>query len=788
MKFTYKWLQEIANVNADASTIAEKLTNMGLELEEIQDFSKQYSQFVVALVEFVSPHPDAKKLNICQVFDGKNKLQVVCGASNVSAGLKVAFAPIGSVIPANEMVIKKAKIRNVESNGMICSGSELCLSDDSEGIMELKESAEVGSNFAEYCGMNDTVIDICITPNRGDCANVLGVARELSAVGLAKITPFPKFDLKETGETKTKISIEDTENCNHFYLRQIFNIKQGEQYQHFHYLKMVDEEHENALVNISNFVNLTYGRPNHIYDADKISGDIVVRKSLEGEKFVALGEEEYTLPAGLTVVADDEKVLAIAGVIGGELSKVDESTKNILIEVAHFNETTVASSGQKLNIITGSRYRFERGIDQTTTNFCMDFITNEIVNICGGEVKAVNTAIAQEYQPRSLNFNYDLVKKITGVNYSVQEVTDVLTSLDFVCNKLEGDKAYNVVIPAYRNDISISEDIVEEVIRIKGLQSIKSIPLPLYLHAESFLETNFIDKATQVLKARGYDETISWSFSSISDNDKFEDIKTISIANPISLEMAVMRNSMLPNLLKSAKKNYDRSIKDLAFFELGFVYGENLKNSQQGRITGLKLGREEVKNIHGIEKDTDFFDIKTVVYEVLGLALSDLSKLRVERSENKYYHPWQSASVFLGNKLIAEFGALHPSFCKEYGFKNANLLAFEIITDNLPATIKTKKKPFNPSVYQAVNRDFAFFINDNHAVGEVLNKINKIDSLIQQIHLFDIYKNEENKSIAFNVKLQASDRTLSEEEINNISQKIISFMEKEYQAKLRDNA
>lgn len=787
MKFTFSWLKQHLEINASVEEIAQALTLIGFEIESIIDNSAIYNPFIIAQIEEAIQHPNAEKLRVCKVTDGKRILQIVCGAENARTGIKVVLAPIGTKIPSSNLEIKPVKIRGIESNGMLCSSDELNLSNYNEGIIELEHDAIVGNKFAEYASLNDVVFEIAVTPNRGDALSVFGIARELAAKGIGKLKPLPQFNIKTTNQNLPLVTIAEKDNCQEFIIRRINNVNNNQKQLAFsNLLKSIDFSSISPLVDISNYAMSDYGRPNHIYDADKIKGNITVRLSKNGEKFIALGGEEYTLPEEVLVIADDEKVLGIAGIIGGELSKVNENTKNILIEIANFNPETIVKAGRILNIHTDARFRFERRVDFETGKFFMEYITSLILENCEGQASQIYIANGNKLNYKtSIKFSIDTIKRITGINIDRPQIEMILTNLGF---ELDGD---NIHIPSYRQgDIDGEEDIVEEIIRVYGYENVPCSPITTSTINTIINKESSLDKCRKVLIDRKLTELISWSFSDDKASKHFSFKNVLRLKNPINAELSLMRMSVLPNHLIIAARNMAYGNNNLGFFETGLIYTNEYNDKQTSCVSGIRTGKYNPRSLYKDEREYDFYDAKADVFSVINCFGYNTSKLVLSNEVPKYYHPGKSASILIGKTIIAYCGEIHPEVIKAYDIKE-NVIAFEVFTNNIPKPKnKIQQGAFEVSNYQSVVRDFAFIIDVNQTVGEVTRALKNIHpGLIEDINVFDVYKGKEigtdKKSIAITVKLQPTDRTLSEAEISKISEEITTTVSTKFNATLR---
>ena len=790
MKFTYNWLNSYIKLDVSLEKLTQTLSNIGLEIEEVLDKEKIYSQFILAEIIYAEQHPNADKLKVCKVNNGKEHLQIVCGAENARAGIKVVLASVGSVIPQNNMMIKVSKIRGVESNGMLCSKSELLLGSDSDGIIEINdEDALVYMNFADFYGLNDVIIDITLTPNRGDCASLYGIARDLAVAGMGELShKFYDFHSDKFNFTNRSIpfkaSIED--GCQEIAFCYIENIDNtsGVDKEISSIFNLLGIKSHTALVDISNFAMYEYGRPNHIYDADKIDGNIVVRMSKEGEKFISLEDKEYVLPQGILVIADDKKVLSIAGVIGGSESKVDENTKNIVVEVANFHPEQIAKSSRILNIKTESSFRFERRTDHGNTASFMQYIVKLIQKHCGGEVVGSTLLKGKELDyVKQIQLDYDEIEKILGIKIEKEKIDTILQRLGF------NQEKNMLVIPTWRQgDIIDNADIAEEIIRIEGVESNKKVDYSYYAKDLRPKKVDFAELFRNVLINRNANEVVSWSFINQNYAELFADKPLIKVVNPISSELATMRCSIIPKLLQISKNNIDKGLRDLSFFEIGKIFHNEME--EENCLTVVRVGNATRKGVFSEQRKFDFYDLKDDLYSLLDeINISD-DNLSIKKETTLYYHPGKSASFYIGKKLIAYVGELHPKIINEFGIKE-QVCCMELFYDNLPNKNLDKRNPLFLSELPSVNRDFAFFIDDRIEGIEIIKAIKslKID-VVDDINIFDLYKKKGadgcKKSIAFNVKLQPKDKTLVEEEIENISDKIINVIKEKLGGELRD--
>jgi phenylalanyl-tRNA synthetase beta chain len=789
MKFTLSWLKKFLDTNSSVEEISSVLNKIGFEVEEITDRSKELEAFEVARIIEAKPHPNADKLQVCTVKTKNGNLQIVCGAHNARKNLNVVLASVGTTIPNGNFVIKQAKIRDVESNGMLCSAEELLMEKESSGIIELPEEAVIGENFAKYFGLDDPVIEIDVTPNRGDALGVLGIARELAASGIGTLK---KLDFPSTNHDKSNIVIDYTQACSAFASIEVQNItnKQSPLWLQ-NLLKNIGCTPISAVVDITNYICYSYGRPMHAYDADKLSGNLRVTKAKAQEEFHALNDKKYELTTNDVVIRDDVGIESLGGIIGGMNSACSENTQNILLEAAIFDKDLIASTGRKLAIETDARFRLERSTDSAILLPATATAANMVIDICGGEIGKLCLSGSVEFTPNKIELNEQDITKATGLNMSIKDAGNILEKLGFTV-EYSGDKL-EASNPSWRHDISIKEDLIEEVVRIYGFDKIPAIAistdLQFRLAPSSFVRGN---TARRVLASKGYNELITWSFINIEFAKLFSDLQDkLKLKNPMSQELAYMRPSILPNLLETIAKNATRSIASGALFEVGPVFLGTAPEDEKLHSTGVKWGNIEA-NIHSGNREVDIFDIKADI-ELLLLELGlSLENMQLESNNlPNYYHPSRSSSIMQGKNIIGYFGEIHPLILKKYEIEK-RVAAFEINISSFPAPrLKAGKKDmFIPSIYQAVTRDFAFLIDRDTPAGKISKYISVLDKkLIKNVEIFDLYIGDKidagKKSIAIRVHIQADDHTLSDQEITSIQQNIIQGVEKEFSATLR---
>ncbi len=802
MKFTLKWLKNYLETDATIEQICEKLVEIGHEVESVEDRAAQYQNFIIGEVVECDQHPNADRLNICLVHTGTERLQVVCGAPNVAKGQKICFAPAGAVVPSNGMVLKATKIRDVESKGMICSESELCLTEESDGILVLPDDAPVGESFAEYMGFDDPVIDIDLTPNRPDCAGVRGIARDLAAVGVGRLKSLTQKN-PVPGNFQSPISVrfdfseEHKKACPIFIGRMIKNVQNGPSPKWLQdYLIAIGLRPVSALVDITNYFCIGLNRPLHVFDADKLQGDLVVRMSKTGELFDALDDKKYVLDDNQAIVISDHKgVAALGGVMGGERTGCTAETKNIFLESAYFDADYIRKTGQTMRIESDAKYRFERGVDPLSCAWGIEAATRLISDICGGQPSDLVTQGQAPVLNDKIVFDAHLVAKLGGVQIDPEIQTKILTSLGFDVTVAE-DKKLNVIRPSWRPDIDGAVDLVEEILRIYGFDKIPTISVGARLDNLKSALTDHqskLSKVKRLLASRGLYETVTWSFldPKTSQQFKYDDKALVEIFNPLSEDLSIMRQSILPNLIKAVKNNHDRGYPNTAFFETGSVFWGQEISDQPSMIAGIRSGFHESKTWHLSEDKVDFYTIKADVLDALAQYGLNASAMPLSRQTPSWYHPGRSASLALGKKDLAYFGEVHPKILQELGI-DFPVVGFEIMVDHFPQSSKksTTKKFLKMSPFQPLYRDFSFIVDQEIEVAHIIKSINAADrKLITEVDIFDVYQGKgiepNKKSIGVKIQIQPTDRTLIDDEIENLMHKVIETVHKKTGAVLR---
>ena len=801
MKITTSWLKEHLDTKLNENQIIDKLTEVGLEVEGVDSQSGELDSFIIAKILKAEKHPDADRLRVCDVDIGTgDPVKVVCGAPNAKEGLLTIYAPPGAIVPKNQMKLVVSKIRGVTSYGMLCSESELNLSNESDGITELsskKYDKKIGENYFPKNFLN--VIDISITPNRADCLGVRGIARDLAAAGAGtlKNQKEKKLDKKNKQTVSVKIANGKNQACTSFGSCLITGVKNTESPE---WLKekiiSLGQKPISAIVDITNYVMFDLNRPLHAYDVDKIDKGITVRNSKKGETFEALDNKEYKLDDEMCVISDASGVLGLGGIIGGIRTGTALDTKNVLIESAYFSPRSIRKSSKKLNIDTDAKFRFERGIDPLSIEQGLERAANLIQEICGGVVSEFDIQKIEDVKKKLLKFNPSLFEKITGFNIDKKEMITILNNLGFETR--EDKKLLDVIIPSWRPDIFQEVDLVEELVRIKGYDQIKIIE-PEKIRIKKTLNSkqklfHFLQRS---IASKGYLEAITWSFTDSKINQLFiEKNKEIKIVNPISSDLDVLRTSILSNLIIHLNKNLGRGFKDLSIFEVGPTFSGTQPGEQQTVVSGLRSGKLARQSWIEKERLVDVFDVKRDVIQSLVEVGFDKDKFYIDDETPNYYHPGKSGRLFLNKgkeKVVAFFGDIHPKILKKLDIKAEALVGFEIFLDNIKQpkkSLKDQKTQYKYSDFQKSERDFAFVLDKNFRVQELIDIISNVDKeLIKSVKVFDVYEGsnipEDKKSIALNVTIQSLEKTLNEEDLNKINQLIISAVESKTDAKIR---
>ncbi len=801
MKFAVDWLKDHLDTKLNDHKIIDKLTNIGLEVESFENQTSEFDDFIVAKIVNAEKHPNADRLRLCDVDIGKSEtVKVVCGAPNAKNNLYTVYAPPGTIIPKNQLKLSVSKIRGVTSYGMLCSESELNISNESEGIIDLnvkKYGNQIGKKYFKNSGPK--VIDLSITPNRADCLGVKGVARDLAAAGAGKLKQKKLYKIKFSGPQKIKVKItkEKNQGCTSFGSCLIKGIKNTESPK---WLKdkilSLGQKPISAVVDITNYVMIDLNRPLHAYDADKIDKGIIVRNSKKGEKLDALDNKKYILDEGMCVISDNLGVLGLGGIIGGTKSGTELGTTNILLESAYFEPKSIRSTSKRLGLDTDAKFRFERGIDPNSIEEGLIKAAELIQKICGGTVSKIDVVKNEKFKNINVKFPLNLFKQITGFEIKSNEMIKILKDLGFLVKP--NREHLNLTVPSWRHDIAQAIDIVEEIVRIKGYDKIKTeIPEKTRKKPTLNKQQKLFHLLQRSVASKGYYETITWSFTDSRINDMLKEEKQgVEIVNPISSDLNVLRSSIFSNLLFYLKKNLDRDIKDISLFEIGPAFYGNKPGQQEIVIGALRSGL--VSRLNWIEKDRklDVFDAKRDTIQSLGEIGLDQNKFNITSKAPSYYHPGKSGSINqnLDERIpIAYFGELHPNILQKLEIKTEALVLFEIYLDRIKMSkdkLKDQKMKYQFSDFQKSERDFAFIIDKNFKVQELVKIISEIDnSLIRDVKVFDLYEGENipsgKKSIALNVTIQSMEKSLNDHDLEKINKLIISTVETKSGAKVR---
>jgi phenylalanyl-tRNA synthetase beta chain len=801
VKFTLSWLKDHLETGASLSAITQKLVSLGLEVESIYEPAKKLEGFVVAEIVEAGRHPEADRLSLCLADYGrKDRCQVVCGASNVRPGMKVAFAPMGVTIPSTGLPLKKGKIRNVESFGMFCSAAELELSQESDGILDLPSHLYNGMPLAEALKLDDPVIDISVTPNRSDCFSIRGIARDLAAGEMGVLKPLNNKVASGEFACPVQVHVENNSACSDFRIRLIKNVKNGQSPEWVQArLLAVGVKPISALVDVTNYLTYDMGRPLHVFDAAKVKGNLVVRLSRVGELFQALNGKEYILESGLTVVADETGIISLAGIIGGQRTACDNTTVDVLVESAIFDAVDIARAGRSVQIISDARTRFERGVDPLSTGLGLDAATPLILEWCGGTAGTIVRSPDKLAEPScSIMLTVEKLQGLGGCDISIAEAKKYLEGLGFHTLTVSLS-TLTVKPPSYRPDIQDAVDLVEEVLRLKGYDQILAVPLPA---PETIpVVSGTVSTVKRALAGRGLNEVVTWSFMPRDLAQHFNNDKNIvQLVNPISENLSTMRPSILPNLLQTAFYNQDRAQATVQIFEVGPQFYEG---NQQQVAAGILWGATGAGHWNQQSREFDIFDAKAHVLAVLDELGITESSLLIEASGSDYYHPGRKGCFRQGNKTLAIFGEIHPEIISLFhekkkktgsaeqenkgatGYKNGHdfyrYMGFEIFLDDLPQA-RRKRKVLNLSPYQALSYDFSLVTERDKPVNELVKILYKVDTQITEVNVFDLYPGFKRlqgcQAVGIKIRVEPHNGTFTATQTAELHEKIIESMDK----------
>lgn len=800
MKFTLSWLKDHLDTDATLDEIVERLTSLGLEVEEVDDKS-QFAPFTIAKVLSAEKHPDADKLRVLSVDTGDGKpVQVVCGAPNARAGMVGAFAGPGTYVPGIDTTLAVGNIRGVESFGMMCSERELEMSDSHDGIIDLPDDAPIGTSFAAYAKLDDPIIDIGLTPNRPDCTSVYGIARDLAASGMGTLKDTSVKQIAGEGDCPVNVTIDEPELCTGFALRLVKGVKNGPSPKWMQQrLIAIGLRPINALVDITNYITFDRGRPLHVFDAAKVSGDLVVRLAKDGESILGLDGKEYKFGSDNLIISDDKGPESIAGIMGGEDSGCDENTTDVLIESALWNAINIAKTGRSLGIITDARYRFERGVDPEFMRDGVELATQLVTEFCGGTPSKTHILGYSAYTAKEITFPFSEVERLIGVPIDPARSTEILKNLGFDVQP-NGDSA-SVSVPSWRPDIDGKADLVEEIMRVYGVNNIAPQPLPQLNHVGGRILTTLqirTRQAKRALASRGMLEAVNWSFITEDQAKAFGGgNEMLRLTNPISADMSDMRPSLLPGLIAAAGRNTARGIGDVAIFEVSGIYENDTPEGQRRVASGIRKGTAGLtgsgRDWAGNSKVVDVFDAKADAFAALEACGLATANLQIVAEAPDYYHPGRSGVIKLGPKVVlGHFGEFHPNVLELMDVKGP-ICGFEIYIDALPEPKKkaTKTKPAMVlSAFQMLTRDFAFVVESDVTAAVILRAAQGADKqLIAGVKVFDLFEGpslgEGKKSVALEVSIQPTDRTLTDEDLDALQAKVVANVEKATGGRLR---
>lgn len=800
MKFTLSWLREHLSGDYTLDDVTGTLNRIGFEVEGVEDKAAKLKGFSIAYVISAEQHPNADKLRVCMVDTGAGEpVQVVCGAPNARTGMKSVFSPPGTYIPGKDITLGVGTIRGVESRGMLCSAAELQLSEDHDGIIELPADAPVGAVYVDWAGFGDPVIEIAVTPNRADGLGIFGIARDLAAAGVGTLIATPIAPVPGTFPCPVSVTIAEGAPCPAFALRLIRGVKNGPSPEWLQTkLRAIGLRPINALVDVTNFLTFDRNRPLHVFDAGKVHGNLVVRRAVAGESLLALDGKTYALDETMCVIADDKAVESLAGVMGGEESGCDEATVDVLVESALWEPINIAQTGRKLGLNSDARFRFERGIDPAFTVPGLELATKLILELCGGEPSQIVLAGAIPDTTRVIEFPLSLTEKLTGLVADDAEQVATLTRLGFAVEGTSG--TVRVTPPSWRGDIEGKADLVEEVIRIAGLDRVPSLPFPRDETARKPVLTTLqlrTRKAKRALASRGLVEAVTWSFVPKAQAEAFGGGQLeLALANPIASDLSDMRPSLLPGLIRAAQANADRGFGDVALFEVGQIFKGDRPQDQFMAATGLRRASAKPtgagRHWSGKVASVDAFDAKADALALLAACGAPVANLQISTDAPAWFHPGRSGTFRLGPNAIGHFGELHPSVLEALD-ADGPLVAFELLIDRIPEpkAKATRVKPLlDLAAFQPVERDFAFVVARSVAAGDIVKAAAGVDrKLITAVTVFDVYEgpgvDADKKSVALSVTLQPREKTLTDAEIEAVATRIVADVAKKTGATLR---
>ena len=789
MKTTLSWLKSHLATEAPLGALVDRLVMLGHDVEWVDDRAASLTGFVVADVISAEPHPNADRLRVCRVDAGHGEVQVVCGAPNARTGMKGVFGPAGVVIPKTGTQLQVSTIRGVASRGMLMSAAELALGDDHSGIIELPADTPVGTPYASLLGLGDPVIDIKVTPNRADCLGVRGIARDLAAAAIGQLKPLDTTPAEGRFRSRIAIHIEDRTACPLFLGRHVRGLRNGPSPRWLRdRLEAIGLRPISMLVDLTNFLTFDLNRPLHAFDAAKIKGDLTVRLARPGEKLLALNGREYELDPEITVIADENGVQSLGGVIGGEPTGCTEATTEVFVEAALFDPIRTAATGRRLDIVSDARYRFERGVDPAFVGPGLEIATRLILELCGGEASDVVVAGAAPDWHREYLLRPERLSGLGGLHVPPDESRAILEDLGCTVSETpEHDGSMRVSPPSWRGDIVGEADLVEEVLRVKGYDEIPAVPLP----RETVIARPAIDArrrraelVRRTLASRGLTEAVTFSFISSRLAELFGGAKPeLRLVNPISADLDAMRPSALPGLVEATRRNADRGFPDVALFELGPSYRDDTPEGQVTVVAGLRAGRLGPRDWRQPPREPDLYDAKADALAALAAMGAPTESVQTVADPPPWFHPGRAGSLRLGSTLLGHFGELHPDVLDAFEVKGP-VAAFEVFLDAVPPPRAGRAKPpLKPSVFHPVERDFAFMVDHDLPAETLLRAARGVDrKLVSEVRLFDVYEGkglpEGKKSLAIAVTLQPQEVTLTDAEIEAFSKRLVAAVEK----------
>lgn len=794
MKFTLSWLKEHIDTEASLDEIVDTLTRIGLEVEEVYDPTAGLQGFITARIDSVENHPNSDHLHLLSVNDGTNTYQVVCGAPNVKTGLVGIFAPEGTLIPLYNEKLVRAKIRGIESCGMMCAEDEIGIGKDHNGIIELPTDTPLGRSAADILNI-DPVIEVSITPNRAECLGVRGIARDLAAAGLGKLKPLNIVKTEAKFANPIRINVECPTECPVYtgrYIKGVNNHAETPKWMKDR-LTAIGLHSISPLVDVTNYINYDLARPLHVFDADKLKGNITVRMAKPGEKFVALNEKEYELPDYALGICDDEGVQCLGGIMGGLEKGCNENTVNVLLECALFKPECIAKTGRHLQIDSDSRYRYERWVDPKSNISGSDYATQLILSICGGEASDLTVVGSEDITPQTAYLCPERLESFIGMPVSAEKSMEILRNLGFEVSMENGK--IKAVSPSWRGDIEGEHDLVEEVVRMIGLDEVPVVSLPKDAFPKEMLTAR--QHNAQVIKhelaSRGMYETVTWSFADSEIAQFFrKGNNPILLQNPIVKELDEMRPSVLPNLLTAIKNNVARGYANLALFEVGPEFTGYHPNEQHTTATGIRVGQTSKKDWTSSARNYDVFDVKADALAVIAAAKGPYENPQITADAPSYYHPGRSGTIRLGKNVLAYFGEIHPSILKALDIKT-RVMAFEVNIDNIPLPRQSRdkaRKKLELSAFQPVDKDLAFVVNKDVKAAAIIAAAQNADrNHITEVRVFDVYDGdnmqEGKKSVAISLTFQPIEQTFTDKDIENLMNKVIVEVGKKTGGELR---